>query len=209
MRDIRQEYESTPFSHEQLTSSPLELAQRWFEDAIRSGVTLPNAIILATVSKLGQPSSRTVLLKGITDKGFEFFTHYQSTKGQELTGNPRCAFTLLWKELNRQINVLGVVSPLKRADNEAYFASRPRGSQISAAVSPQSQAVAEEDLLEKWKTAEKTFEGNEIPCPKDWGGYLIEPHAVEFWQGRPNRLHDRYHYSKSETGQWQTQRLAP
>lgn len=209
MRDIREEYEAKPFSEDELLPNPLDLAQHWFDDAVSAKVALPNAIVLATVSAAGIPSTRTVLLKGISHRGFEFFTHYQSAKAEDLATNKHCAFTLLWKGLNRQINVQGEVTRLSRADSEAYFASRPEGSQISAVVSPQSQVISRRELEEKWSEAEAAFAGKSIPCPESWGGYLVHAASVEFWQGRPNRLHDRFRFLKDGQGAWHSQRLAP
>lgn len=209
MRDIREEYEAKPFSEDELLPNPLEMAQRWFDDAVSANIALPNAMVLATVSAKGIPSTRTVLLKGISAQGFEFFTHYQSAKGQDLAATKHCAFTLLWKGLNRQINVQGEVTRLARADNEAYFTTRPEGSQISAVISPQSEVISRDELEKKWSEAEAKFAGKSIPCPESWGGYLVQATSVEFWQGRPNRLHDRFRYLKNEQDVWGFTRLAP
>ena len=165
---------------------------------------------LATVNAKGQPSARVVLLKGYSHEGFVFFSNYGSNKARDLEENPRAAIVFWWSELDRQIRIQGSVTKTSFEESKAYFASRPRGSQISGMVSPQSQVVPNrQKLVELVLNAEKECEGGEIACPPTWGGYRLAPTAIEFWQGRPNRLHDRIRYRKDDEGLWIIERLAP
>jgi pyridoxamine 5'-phosphate oxidase len=164
---------------------------------------------LCTVDAQGRPSSRTVLLKGADARGFIFFTNYDSRKGTELAANPNAALTFFWPELERQVCVAGTVTKLPLAESEAYFHSRPRGSQLSAWASNQSSVVPDRAALEKqWREVEAKFP-SAIPLPPNWGGYLLAPTRIEFWQGRPSRLHDRFSYTKQADGSWKTERLSP
>jgi pyridoxamine 5'-phosphate oxidase len=168
-----------------------------------------NAMTLATVDKNGKPSSRTVLLKSVDERGFIFFTNYDSRKGRELAENPHAALTFFWSELERQVCVAGTVSKLPAAESEAYFKSRPRGSQIGAWASEQSAPIPDRKTLEvKWRELEQKFPG-EIPLPPNWGGFILSPERIEFWQGRPSRLHDRFQYSRQPDGNWKIERLSP
>jgi pyridoxamine 5'-phosphate oxidase len=169
----------------------------------------PNAMVLSTASVDGQPSARTVLLKGLTDHGFVFFTNYESRKGAELAANPHCCLLFGWYELQRQIRIEGVASRIPRAETEDYFASRPRDSQLGAWASSQSSVVGSRAELESaYDEAERRFSGGDVPTPQHWGGYLVTPERVEFWQGRRSRLHDRLEYRRDGRG-WRTARLAP
>jgi len=167
------------------------------------------AMILATADGRGRPSARTVLLKGIDDRGFAFFTNYESRKGRDLAENPRAALVFFWPALERQVLVSGAVSKLPPAESEAYFRSRPRGSRIAAWASRQTPVVDDRAQLEReWAEAAARFPGNDVPLPPYWGGYVLTPSRIEFWQGRPNRLHDRFAYVLDD-GRWTVQRLAP
>jgi pyridoxamine 5'-phosphate oxidase len=161
------------------------------------------------VDAAGRPSSRTVLLKGVDDRGFVFFTNYDSRKGRELAGNPNAALTFFWSELERQVCVAGPVTKLPTAESEAYFKSRPRGSQLGAWASNQSEVIPDRAVLEaRWQELEKKYPG-EIPLPPNWGGFVLKPERIEFWQGRPSRLHDRFRYSRQADGTWIVERLSP
>lgn len=206
---LREEYENAGLVEEELTPEPLELFHRWFEQARAGGLREPNAMVLATVGPEGRPSARTVLLKGVEDGAFRFFTNRSSRKGAELAADGRCALVFGWYDVQRQVRVEGTARPLSRADDEEYFATRPRGSQLGAWASAQSQAVgARADLEAAYAEAEARFAGGPVPCPPYWGGYAVVPDAVEFWQGRRGRMHDRLRYRRVGTG-WTTERLAP
>lgn len=169
-----------------------------------------NAMVLATADKQGRPSARTVLLKGVDERGFIFFTNYESRKGQELADNPHAALVFYWPEQERQVCVTGQVSKLSPQESDAYFQSRPRGSRLGAWASRQSQPVPDRTALEEsWRQIEVRYAGSDIPRPAHWGGYVLVPSAVEFWQGRPNRLHDRIRYTRESDNRWRIERLFP
>lgn len=209
MKDVREEYAGQALTREDLAADPLDLLQQWVNEAIGAELPLPNAMTLATVDGSGQPSSRVVLLKGIEGGGLTFFTHYDSRKGGEIAANPRVSATFFWEPFSRQVMVCGRAERIPRAESEAYFASRPRASQVSACVSPQSHAVSRQWLEEQVARVEREFHDRDIPCPEAWGGYRILPHELQFWHGRPSRLHDRFRYLRDEAGGWQVERLAP
>jgi len=168
-----------------------------------------NAMTLATVDQSGKPSTRTVLLKSVDERGFIFFTNYESRKGRELAENPNAALTFFWSDLERQICVAGTVTKLPVAESETYFKSRPRGSRLAAWASNQSDVIPDRAALEaKWRELEKKFPGD-IPLPPNWGGFILQPERIEFWQGRPSRLHDRFSYARQADGSWKLERLAP
>jgi pyridoxamine 5'-phosphate oxidase len=209
---LREEYTSTGLAEADLTPEPAGLFRRWFEEA--RAVREPNAMVVSTVSADGRPSSRTVLLKGLDERGFLFYTNLGSRKGDELAGNPACALLFGWYVLERQVRVEGTAEPLPRDEVAAYFASRPRGSQLGAWASPQSQPVTATELEQRYAAAEERFPG-EVPVPDGWGGYVVRPEAVEFWQGRRNRMHDRWRYRRGVADgvageeAWTVERLAP
>lgn len=210
LTDVRNEYHASHLTPADLLVDPLLQAQRWVEDAVAADLPLPNAMALATVAADGQPSSRIVLLKGIDARGFTFFTHHDSRKGHEMAARPQVSFVMLWPAFDRQLVVMGLVERLPVADAHAYFASRPHGSQLSAAVSPQSQPVAEGVLEQAMlDLAQKYPADTQVPMPGSWGGYRILPNEMQFWHGRPNRLHDRFRYLKQSDGSWLRTRLAP
>ena len=205
---LRQEYMRAGLHEKDLNADPLAQFGSWFEEALRSGIALPNAMTLATATRNGRPSVRTVLLKGFDARGLVFYTHYRSRKGRELEENPRAMLLFCWEELERQIGVEGSVIRVSAAESDAYFASRPLGSRLSASISPQSDVVASRDALEAdLEEASRRWRAGP-PRPEDWGGYRLEPERFEFWQGRKDRLHDRLCYRKT-AGAWKIERLAP
>jgi pyridoxamine 5'-phosphate oxidase len=207
---LRREYETQGLRRAELHSNPIEQFSTWFSTAVNSGLADANAISLATATADGKPSARVVLLKGFDQRGFVFFTNYQSGKGRELEANPQAAFVIYWVPLERQIRVAGRVERTTREESVAYFQSRPRGSQLGAWVSHQSEVIDARRILEG-RLAEMTerFAVGEIELPPHWGGYRLVPSEVEFWQGRANRLHDRFRYSRQDDGSWTIDRLAP
>jgi pyridoxamine 5'-phosphate oxidase len=189
---------------------PFTQFHRWFNEALAASIQEPNAMSLATVSPEGTPSLRVVLLKDLDAQGFTFFTNYASRKGQDLAQNPAAALCFHWRELERQVRIEGHIEKLPRPQSEAYFRSRPRGSQIGAWVSAQSTVIGgRETLDEAQRIYEERFAGLEVPMPDFWGGYLLRPKAIEFWQGRPSRLHDRLLYHQDEASTWRISRLSP
>jgi len=210
MKDLRTEYRKSTLDSQSVDRDPIAQFDRWFTEAVKATVPEPNAMNLATISEDGRPSSRIVLLKGITGGKFMFYTNYQSQKGKELEKNQACALNFFWPDLERQIRIEGVAQRLDAATSENYFQSRPRASQVSAWASPQSSLIRDRTILEeRVKEIEKRFEGKDVlPKPHQWGGYGVEPLEIEFWQGRLNRLHDRIVYTRIE-GEWKINRLAP
>jgi pyridoxamine 5'-phosphate oxidase len=199
--------ESPPLDRENLADEPLEQFAKWFEEA-RAAVPLAEAMTVATVDADGAPDARMVLLKGFAPDGFRFFTNYESAKGDELAANPRAALVIYWRELDRQVRIRGSVERLSSEDSDAYFASRPRDSQIAAAVSPQSRPIERDELERRYGELAGGLGEAEVRRPAHWGGYLLRPNAIEFWQGRESRMHDRFVYSRQPDG-WGIQRLAP
>ncbi|GGR68898.1 pyridoxamine 5'-phosphate oxidase [Nocardioides luteus] len=205
----RENYTRSGLHEDDLASDPFLMFERWYAEARDAGIVEPNAMVVSTVSADGAPSSRTVLLKGFSTEGFTFFTNTASRKGSDLGANPRCAVLFPWHPLERQVRIDGLAHELSRADVEAYFAQRPRGSQLGAHASHQSSVVSgREELEEAYARVEAEFEGKPVPVPEEWGGYRVEPRTVEFWQGRPGRMHDRLVYRREDDG-WRTERLAP
>jgi len=208
--ELRTEYTKATLDQATVDKNPIAQFEKWFHEALEAEVLEANAMTLSTVTESGRPTARIVLLKGIEQNKFLFYTNYQSQKGKELDNNPACALTFFWSELERQVRIEGISERLESSVSEAYFQSRPRSSQVGAWASPQSTIIKDRSLLEvRAREIEKRFAGNEIlPKPNQWGGYAIEPFEIEFWQGRPSRLHDRIVYYKSEN-QWVIHRLAP
>ena len=204
---LREEYGRAGLDEADLAPDPIAMFEGWMRDALDAGLHDPNAMVVSTVSADGAPSARMVLLKGLRPDGFVFYTNTHSRKGDELAGNPRCALLFPWNVLERQVRVDGVAERLPQADVEAYFAVRPRGSQLGAWASPQSRVVTREDLATSYAAADARFP-EDVPVPDEWGGYVVRPDAVEFWQGRPGRMHDRLRYRRTTDG-WVTERLAP
>jgi len=206
---IRKEYSASQLLETDLAANPIERFKEWYEQAITSGLLEPNAMVLATSDRHGQLSARTVLLKEFDQEGFVFYTNYLSAKGQDLDTNPRAAAVFLWKELERQVRLEGDVSKLPADQSDRYFATRPRDAQIGAHASAQSRVLSSrEELMSKVKEAEERFKDKEVTRPEHWGGYLISPRKIEFWQGRENRLSDRLLYVR-EQSRWIIKRLAP
>lgn len=209
LHDLRSDRSSQEFRRRNLQPDPIKQFQTWFEEAIAEKVYEPNAMTLATSTKEGQPSTRTVLLKQFDEQGFVFFTNYASKKAVEIALNPQVSVTFFWKEMERQVNIQGTVEKTSRTLSEKYFAKRPRKSQLGAAASRQSQVIPNRKTLEdEYQRLENLYEGHDIPCPEMWGGFIIHPFCFEFWQGRPNRIHDRFRYQLNE-GQWIIERLSP
>lgn len=208
--EIRKDYTKTTLDQTDVNKNPVAQFEKWFDEALKSQALEPNAMTLSTITETGKPSARIVLLKGIENNSFLFYTNYQSQKGKELDANPACALTFFWPELERQVRIEGVCTRVAETTSVNYFKSRPRGSQLGAWASPQSSLIKNRELLEtRVKELEKRFEGKEtLPKPKQWGGYAVEPLEIEFWQGRPSRLHDRIVYYKTD-GKWTIHRLAP
>jgi pyridoxamine 5'-phosphate oxidase len=193
-----------------LLEDPIALFERWYAEAQGGHVPQADAMTLATATPDGRPSARTVLLKGVDERGFAFFTNYESRKGRELDANAHAALVLLWPALERQVRVTGSVARLSAAESDAYFATRPRGSQLGAWASEQSRPLARRaELDERFAALEARYTGAAIPRPPHWGGFRLAPEEIEFWQGRANRLHDRFAYERAAGGGWSRTRLAP
>ncbi len=207
---IRRDYMKESLSENQVEPDPFRQFDRWWEEAMKAEIDEVNAMTLSTVSNDGKPSARIVLLKGYDDYGFVFFTNYESRKGLELLKNPKASLLFFWKELERQVRIEGSCEKVSEAESDAYFYSRPESSRIGAWASPQSQVIGSRDVLDaNLSELEKRFRDTPVTRPPHWGGYRVKPELMEFWQGRPSRLHDRILYTQENSGEWKIERLAP
>jgi pyridoxamine 5'-phosphate oxidase len=208
--DLRRSYAIASLDERDVDPDPITQFERWFGDAQAAGVAEPNAMILATASRDGMPSARTVLLKGVDARGFVFFTDYRSRKGRDLDENPRAAICFLWKEIERQVRIAGTTSRVDADESAAYYESRPRGSRLGAWASAQSSVIPDRAALDAAleRVVARFGESGDVPLPPHWGGYRLAPDELEFWQGRPDRLHDRLRYRRSG-GAWIIERLSP
>lgn len=209
LADLRKDYSLSGLLEKDLARDPFRQFDKWFQEATAAKLVEPNAMTLATATKDGRPSARTVLLKGVDGRGFVFYTNYESRKGREIAENPRASLVLPWIALERQVIIEGTLAKVSREESAAYFHSRPRANQLGAWVSQQSSIITGRAVLEDaMKALEKKHAGAEVPVPPAWGGYRLTPETVEFWQGRRSRLHDRLRYRR-EAGEWIVERLAP
>jgi len=217
--DLREEYAGAPLTEDSVAASPLDQFRQWFDEALRLELPMANGMTLATCDASGRPAARIVLLKGFDDRGFVFYTHYESRKAGDLEQTRRAALLFWWIPMQRQIRIEGVVSRVSPAESDDYFATRPRDSNLSAMASPQSQVIASRGWLEERVSGLRDrWDGRALRRPDGWGGYRVAPDTMEFWQGRPNRLHDRIRYRRAQAtaragepldGGWQIERLAP
>ncbi len=208
--NLRNEYLWGGLSEADMDADPIRQFEAWFQHAVAANLPEPNAMTLATATPDGQPSARTVLLKAYGASGFTFFTNYESRKGRELTNNPRAALLFFWPQLQRQVRVEGTVERVSEAESDAYFASRPVGSRLGALASRQSEVIPGREGLEaRVRELAARYADGEVPRPPFWGGFRVRPLTIEFWQGRPDRLHDRLRYVLQETSQWRLERLSP
>jgi pyridoxamine 5'-phosphate oxidase len=210
IENLRQNYSAASLSETDVDTNPMRQFDKWFNEAINYKVHEPNAMTLATATHDGRPSARIVLLKGFSEDGFKFYTNYLSRKGKEISKNPLGALVFFWGDMERQIRIEGTIEKLDRDYSEKYFHTRPKLSQISAMASPQSQEISgREQLEQKIAQLEAEYIDTELPKPSFWGGYVLKPRLIEFWQGRSNRLHDRIVYKKTDNKNWKIVRLAP
>lgn len=208
--DIRKDYRLKTLDESDVAKTPIVQFSKWWDEAMASDITEVNAMTLATVSPEGKPEARIVLLKGFDEKGFVFFTNYESDKGKEIAANPYAAIVFFWKELERQVRVEGTVEKVSAEESDIYFNSRPLGSRIGAWTSPQSHIIKSRiEIEDRLKINQEKFAGNDVPRPAFWGGYRVLPTSIEFWQGRSSRLHDRLRYKKDIFNNWLLERLAP
>jgi len=208
--DIRRDYSHKSLSESDVDANAIRQFEKWWHEAVNSKIDEVNAMTLATASIDALPSARIVLLKEVNEKGFVFFSNYESYKAQQLAENPKACLVFFWKELERQVRITGLIEKISSKQSDDYFQSRPESSRIGAWASPQSRVIEDRQWLdEKFNELVNKMEGTAIPRPPHWGGYIVKPVVIEFWQGRPSRLHDRIQYSLDENGEWKIERLAP
>ena len=208
--DIRRDYSHKSLSETDVDANAIKQFEKWWHEAVNSKIDEVNAMTLATASIDALPSARIVLLKEVNEKGFIFFSNYESYKAQQLAENPKACLVFFWKELERQVRITGLIEKISAKQSDDYFQSRPESSQIGAWASPQSRVIEDRNWLdEKFNELVNKMEGTAIPRPPYWGGYIVKPVVIEFWQGRPSRLHDRIQYTLEENGEWKIERLAP
>jgi len=210
IQNIRSEYLAASLSENDTSADPIKQFDKWFNEALKAEMQEPTAMTLATSTYDGRPSARIVLLKGFDNNGFVFYTNYLSRKGKEIAKNPLGALLFFWGTLERQVRIEGTIEKITKEESAKYFQTRPRASQLGAIASPQSQEIAGRDILDKkWEEAEVEYMDKDIPKPTYWGGYVLKPRLIEFWQGRESRLHDRILYKKIDNKNWKKVRLAP
>ena len=210
MDKLRREYTDAGLDEQDLDANPFKQFEKWFQEAIDAKIDLPDAMTLATATKNGIPSARIVLLRGLDARGFVFYTDYESQKGKELAENPNAALVFYWRELDRQVRITGQVSKVSRENSSNYFQSRPVGSRLAALASRQSEVIPDRKILEeRFEQLAAQYQDTEIPLPSDWGGYRLSPNMIEFWSGRPSRLHDRLRYTRQSNDDWRIERISP
>lgn len=209
MPHSEQPHELRPLRQADLDADPIWQFGKWYDEAVKAGLPMPEAMTLATASAQGVPSARMVLLRGWDERGFAFFTNYESRKGRELAGNAHAALVFFWPQLDRQIRIEGTVEKTTTEESDAYFRSRPHGSQLGAWASQQSEVIPNRSVLEKRIEELAAQYSGDVPRPPHWGGWRVIPSSIEFWQGQPSRLHDRIRYRRLESGVWQKERLSP
>lgn len=210
MDKLRREYADTGLDERDVDANPFNQFETWFQEAIDAKIDLPDAMTLATATRDGMPSARIVLLRGLDERGFVFYTDYESQKGEELAENPNAALVFYWRELDRQVRITGQVSKVSRENSNNYFQTRPVDSRLAALASKQSEVIPNRAVLEeRFKELAAQYQDEEIPLPSDWGGYRLSPNMIEFWSGRPSRLHDRLRYTIQPDNNWRIERISP
>ena len=210
MTKLRREYSDAGLDERDVDANPFKQFEEWFQEAIDAKLDLPDAMTLATATRDGMPSARIVLLRGLDERGFVFYTDYESQKGEELAENPNAALVFYWRELDRQVRITGQVSKVSRENSNNYFQTRPVDSRLAALASKQSEVIPNRAVLEKrFKQLAAQYQDEEIPLPPDWGGYRLSPNMIEFWSGRPSRLHDRLRYTRQPDDGWRIERISP
>ena len=210
MDKLRREYTDAGLDEQDLDANPFKQFGKWFQEAINAKIDLPDAMTLATATSNGIPSARIVLLRGHDERGFVFYTDYESQKGKELAKNPNAALVFYWRELDRQVRITGRVSKVSRENSQNYFQSRPVDSRLAALASRQTEVIPDRKVLEeRFKQLAAQYQDEEIPLPSEWGGYRLSPNMIEFWSGRPSRLHDRLRYTRQPNDNWRIERISP